>query len=183
MSSHERHIRNDGPLEHKGPTLELRRRLPRGHLGSDTRRRVEGRDAGTAGAQTFSQGALRDELDIERAVEVLLSEQLVLPDVRSQNSRHLTIFEKQSQAFAVHTHVVRDDGEIRDPRVSQGTNEAGRVAAQSEASHGDGHPVAHDVCQRGGRVSPQLGCHNRLSLTPRRVPGARDSSESRPAFP
>jgi hypothetical protein len=52
-----------------------------GDLGADAGRGEEGRDPAAAGAQPLGQGALRGQLDLQLAGQVLAGELLVLADV------------------------------------------------------------------------------------------------------
>ena len=102
--AHQREVGDDRLLEHVLAAVEdarlLRRRgerdrpvrrvAPRqaalGDLRADAGRRVEGGDPGAAGAQPLGQRALRGQLDLELAREVLPLELLVLADVRARSS-------------------------------------------------------------------------------------------------
>jgi hypothetical protein len=67
--------------------IELTRLLAFGDQGAHTGAREEGRDAGAAGAQFLGQRALRRELELQLAGQVLAFELLVLADVACSRSR------------------------------------------------------------------------------------------------
>src|SRR5262245_11487287 len=70
----------------------------------------ERRDAGTAGADTLGERALRIELDLQFASEILLRESLVLPDIGRDHLLDLLGVEQQAKADPVDAAVVGDDG-------------------------------------------------------------------------
>src|SRR5690606_18723368 len=94
----DREVARDGALEHVAPAVELAELLLRRRLrhravgrvlerqaavadrGAGAGRRVEGRDARAAGAQPLGERALRAELHLELAGQVLALELLVLAD-------------------------------------------------------------------------------------------------------
>jgi hypothetical protein len=90
----------------------------------------------------LGQGALRHELHLKAAVEVLLGEELVLADVRREHLDDLPVVEQQPAALAVDPHVVGDDREVAHPGVAQRSDEIARDAAETEAPDGDDHAVA-----------------------------------------
>ena len=90
--------------------------LPRqpalGHLGADAGRGEERRDARAAGPHPLGQRALRGQLDLELAGEVLPGELLVLPDVRRHHPAEPLGHQQQAQAPVVDAAVVRHRLEV-----------------------------------------------------------------------
>ena len=77
----ERDVGHQRALHHVDVAVELARLLALGDHRADAGAREEGRDAGAAGAQLLGQRALRRELELELAGQVLALELLVLADV------------------------------------------------------------------------------------------------------
>ena len=82
-----------------------------GDLGADAGRGVEGGDAGAAGAQPLGERALRDELDLQLAGQVLAGELLVLADVGAGDPGDAAGGEQDAEPAAVHAAVVGDDAQ------------------------------------------------------------------------
>ena len=71
----------------------------------------EGGNPGAARADALGEGALRVELDLERAVEEHLLEDLVLADVGRDHLPDLAVLQQERDPEVVDARVVRDDGE------------------------------------------------------------------------
>ena len=156
-----------GPAEH----VEHRRRLRRagdrdravggvpprqaalGHHRADAAGGVERRDADAAGAQPLGERALRGQLDLDLAAEVLPGELLVLTDVGADDAADPARREQQAEPPAVDAAVVRHDLEIRRGAVEQRADQHDRHAVQAEAADGEGRAVG-DVRDRLARPSP-----------------------------
>jgi hypothetical protein len=78
----QREVRGDATLEDEGLAIELLVPLALRDVCADDGAGVEAGDAGAPRTQPLRERALRAELHLERAVEMLLREQLVLADVR-----------------------------------------------------------------------------------------------------
>src|SRR5215208_660704 len=144
---------NDGDIS-KQPTLhhvplavEFPNLLAVCNDGPDARSREEGRNAGAPGADALGECPLRIELELELAREVLLGEELVLPDIGRDHLPDLPGLEQEAQARSVHAGVVRDEGEIFRPRIADGEDQRFRYAAQAEASGHDRHAVPDEFGQ------------------------------------
>ena len=111
---------------------------------------VEGRDTGPAGAQPFGEGALRGQLDLELALEVLAGELLVLPDVGGDHPADLLGLEEDAQPPVVDAAVVRDDLEVGDAALVQLGDENGGDAAQAETADGERGAVRDALDGLGG---------------------------------
>ena len=88
-----------------------------------------------AGAHPFGQRALRVELDLELARQVLLHEQVVLADIGRDHLADLAGFQQLAQAKAIHTCVVGNHGEVLDAGIAQGVDQRFRNATQTETTH------------------------------------------------
>ena len=88
-----------------------------GDLGADAGDREERRDADAAGAQPLGERALRGQLDLELAVQVLALELLVLPDVRGDHPADPLVLEQDPEAPVVDAAVVARRLEVGDARV------------------------------------------------------------------
>ncbi len=148
---HQGDVGLDGAFLDESLAVELRERFAFGDEGADAGLGVEGRDAGAAGAEALGQGALRGELHLQLAGEVLLGEELVLAHVGGDDLADLAGFNQHAEALAVHAHVVGDHGEVLDARIAHRLDQVGRDAAEAKASDGERHAVPQYVLQRGGR--------------------------------
>ena len=102
---------------------------------------VEAADAGAAGADALGQRALRDELHLQLAGQVLLLEDLVLPDVGRDHLPDLAGLEEHAQPLVGGAAVVGDDGQVLHALAVQGGDEVLGVAAQAEAADQQGGAV------------------------------------------
>ena len=87
-----------------------------GDLGADAGRGEEGGDAGAAGAQPLGERALRGELDLELAGEVLPLELLVLADVGGDHPADPLVAQQDPEAPVVDAAVVGDGLEVGEAR-------------------------------------------------------------------
>jgi hypothetical protein len=99
-------------FHHVGLAVELAQFLAVGDDGADAGLGEEGRDAGAAGAQLLGQRALRREVQLEFAGQVLALELLVLADVRRDHLLDLARLQQLAQAEVVDPGVVGDDREV-----------------------------------------------------------------------
>ena len=156
---HEREVGRDRLLEHELARLArelerlhgLRRARDRdrpvgvvpprqaalGDLRADARLREERGDAAAAGAELLGEGALRRQLELELAREVLPLELLVLADVRRRHLGDALVGEQHAEAPVVDAAVVRDDREAVDARVEQRLDQHHRDAAEPEPADGE----------------------------------------------
>ena len=117
--------------------------LALGDHGADAGRGVEAGDAGAAGADALGQRALRVELELELAGEVLPLERSC-----SRRRRSEIIFlicrvsQQQAEAEVVDAAVVRDDVRSLTPAVAHGADQLLGNAAQAEAAGHQHHAVA-----------------------------------------
>ena len=86
--------------------LEFLDRLALGDDGADAGLGVEGGDAGAAGTDALGQRALRVELKLKLAAEILLLEQLVLADIGRDHLPDLPGLQQHPQAEAVGAGIV-----------------------------------------------------------------------------
>jgi hypothetical protein len=130
--------------------------LALGDQGADAGGGEEGRDARAARADALGQGALRVELQLQLAGQILALELLVLADVGRDHFRDLAGLQQLAEAEAVDAGVVGDDGQALDAAVAQAGDQVLGNAAQAEAAGHDGHAVEGQAFERGFRVSDNL---------------------------
>lgn len=117
--------------------VEAERELPRLHDGADRGGRVEGGDAGAAGATALGERALRGELQLDVAGEVHLLQGFVFADVAGDHLLDLLGGEEEAEAGAVDAGVVGDGREAGDggggvDGVDEGVGDAGEAEAAGE---------------------------------------------------
>ena len=95
---HDGQVRHDPALEDVGLPVELLVLLALGHDRADARLRVEARDARAAGAHPLGQRALRVELELEFARQVLPHELGVLAHVGGHHLPDLPGLEQHARA-------------------------------------------------------------------------------------
>lgn len=76
------------------------------------RGRVEGWDASAASPESLDEVALGCEVELKFPVEVLLLENAVHADVRSEDLSHLVVLQEQREAVLVAAALVRDESEV-----------------------------------------------------------------------
>eukprot|EP00053_Salpingoeca_punica_P009774 m.88012 g.88012 ORF g.88012 m.88012 type:complete len:585 (-) comp15157_c0_seq1:214-1968(-) len=101
----------------------------------------EGRDAGAARADALGECALRRELDLQLAGQVLALKLGVLADVRRNHALDLARADQLAEAEVVDAGVVADGGQALDATVAQGRDEVLGDAAETEAAHEDAGAV------------------------------------------
>src|SRR4051812_30699752 len=119
----QRDVRIERQLHHVLLAVELADLLAVCHDGAHARLGEERRDAGAAGAQLLGQRALRREVELEFAGQVLALEFLVLADVARDHLADLARLEQLAQAEAIDPRVVRDHRQILDAAVTQGVDQ------------------------------------------------------------
>ena len=135
-------------LHDVGLAVELAHLLALGNQRADAGLGVEGRDAGAAGADALGERALRVELELELAGEVLLGEELVLAHVGTDHLADLARLEQAAEADAVDAGIVGDEGQVLRPRITNRLDQRLRNAAQAEAAGHDGHAILDQVGDR-----------------------------------
>ena len=105
-----------------------------GDLGADAGRGEERRDARAAGPHPLGQRALRGQLDLELAGEVLPRELLVLPDVRRDHPPDPLVEQQPPEAPVVDAAVVRHRLQVVGALLQQRVDQHRRDAAQPEAA-------------------------------------------------
>jgi hypothetical protein len=106
----QRNLGHERAFHHVAVAVELADLLAFGHQRADAGARVEGRDAGAAGAQPLGQRALGRELQLQLAGQVLALELLVLAHVAADHLLDLARVQQLAQAEAV------DAGVVAEPR-------------------------------------------------------------------
>jgi hypothetical protein len=99
---------------------------------------------------------LRVELDLQFTGEVLLGEQLVLADIGRDHLPDLLRLDQDAEANAVDPRTVGHHGEIADPRLADGQNQALRNAAQPEPAGHDQHAIVEQPRKDRWRVGVNL---------------------------
>ena len=174
---HDRKVGDETALHHVAGPVELALVLAFRDLSAGAGSGEEGGDAGAAGANALRQRALRVELDLELAGEILLREGLVLPDIGGDHFLDLPGVEQNAETLAVHAAIVGDDGEVLDPRIADGEDQRFRNAAQAETTGHDRHPVPEQPGQRGARVRMDL-VHDR-SISPRKLSARHNRADGK----
>ena len=149
-------------------------RLALGDLGADAGRGEERRNAGATGADAFRQRALRVELDLQLAGQVLLGEGRVLADVGTDHLPHLPRLQQQAEPHVIDAGVVGDDGQVLHPAVADRLDQRRGDAAQPEPARHDRHAVAQQA--RQGRFRIRENLVDRHALPPTRIPAASSRS-------
>jgi hypothetical protein len=127
-----------------------------GDDGADAGLRVEAGDAGAARAHPLGKGALRVELELELAREVLAHELGVLADVGGDHLPDLPGLQQDAEAEVVDAGVVRGDGEVLHPCVADRGDQQLGDAAEPEAAGGDRHAVEEQAVERRCRIRIDL---------------------------
>ena len=122
--------------------------LPSATIGAVAGAGEERRDAGAAGAQALGQRALRIELELELAGQVLALEFLVLADVGRNHLPDLARGQQQAEAEAIDAGVVGDRGQALDAAVAQRGDQRLGDAAQAEAADGERLAIGDHALQR-----------------------------------
>lgn len=136
--------------------LELASFLSRRDLRTGSRSRVKRGNAGTAGANTFRQRALRVEFDVDGAVKVLRRKQFVLANVGRYDFPNLPCREQPPKTYAVHASVIRNDRQAFNANFMDDIDQAGWNPTQSEAACHDCHIVAQKIGQSDHRIRKYL---------------------------
>ena len=168
----ERDVGQQRALHDVDVAVELARLLALGDQRADAGAGEERRNAGAAGAQLLGQRALRRELELELAGQVLALELLVLADVARDHPLDLARLEQHAEAEAVDAGVVRDDRQVLDARVAQRLDQRLGDAAQAEAADRHQLAVANDAGERRRRARENL-VHRRFLESNRRGLSAR----------
>src|SRR5690606_33002241 len=127
-----------------------------GHLGADARLRVEPGNARPARAHPLGKRALRAELDLELAGEVLPLELLVLADVGADHLADLFRAQQLADALVVDPRVVAGESEVLHPARLDRLDQALGNAAQAKAARGDQHAVEQQPFEGRGGVWVKL---------------------------
>ena len=110
---------------------------------------VEAGNARAARAHPLGERALRAELDLQLAGQILPLELLVLADVGRDHLLHLPGAQQLAEPLIVDAGIVRGDGQVLDPARLDRVDQPLRDAAQAEAARGDGHAVEQQPFERG----------------------------------
>ena len=151
-----------------------------GDLGADAGRGVEGRDAGPAGPQPLGEGALRRQLDLELAAEVLAGELLVLADVGGHHPADAARGEQATEAPVVDATVVRHDLEVADPGLEHRLDQHRRDAGDTEPAGGDRRPapdVGHGIRGRPDNFVHEFVSFSSLEAGDQEDPGQGDAAD------
>ena len=133
-------VGDEAALHHVGLAVELAHLLALGDQRADAGLGEEGRDAGAAGADALGQRALRVELELELAGEVLLRELLVLADIGRDHLPDLARSQQHAEARAVDAALLETTVRSLTPLADRG-DQVLRDAAQAEAAGHDRHAV------------------------------------------
>jgi len=146
---YQRHIGNQGALHQVGLAVEVARFLAFGHDGADPGGCEEGGDASATCTELFRERALRGELKLEFAGQILALKLFVFADVRRDHLTDLPGGKQQSKAKAIDAGIVGNAGEVAHARVSERGDQGFWNAAEAESAHGDHLSIFDDIGQRG----------------------------------
>ena len=104
----------------------------------------------------LGQGALRIELELELAGEVLLGEQLVLPDIGGDHLPDLARLQQPAEPDAVDAGIIGDDGQVFHPGIADRIRQGFGDAAQAKAPGHDHHAVLENALEGGFGVRIDL---------------------------
>ena len=143
-------------LHHVGAAVEFLGLLALGDLRAGAGGGEERRNACPAGADALGQRALRVELDLQFAGEVLLRERRVLADIGADHLAHLPRLQQHAQTDLVDAGVVRDDRQAFTPLSRIASISAAGMPHRPEPAGHDRHAVAQQARQRRLRIGIDL---------------------------
>src|SRR5271157_5459721 len=158
----EREVRSQRTFQHIRTSMKFARLLAFRHYCAESRRRVEGRDACSAGANALGERTLRDEFQIDAASQHHLFQQPVLADVASLVRLNLSGGEHQPQSNVINSHVVADGVQAFHTFLDQRADEVLGNTTQPEAPEHESVAIL-DVANSFVCVCNYLvHCHNSL---------------------
>ncbi len=143
---------------YSSPSKTLRL-LALGDQRADAGLGVEAGNARPARAQPLGERALRGELDLELARQILPLELLVLADIARDHLLDLPGAQQLADALTVDPGIVRGEGQILRARLLDRIEQPLGHAAQAEAAAGDRHAVEQHAVQRGSSIHISLSAH------------------------
>jgi hypothetical protein len=159
---HEREVPDDPLLENALASAENSRLLRLRHQRARACWRIEGGNAGPAGAHLLRQRPLRHKLDLQLAAEELPLELGVLSDVGRHHLAYPLALEENAQTPIVDSTVVRDDRQTRHAAAVEGRDQILRNAAETEPAD-DQRRTVGNVADRIIRGRDNLVDHRRRS--------------------
>jgi len=160
---HDRKVRDQASFEHVALSPEQALFLAFGHCRADPGTGVEAGDARATGPHPLGQRALRIELDLQRAGQILALELLVLADIGRDHPAHLARGQQQAQAEILDAGIVRDDGEVSHAAIADRRDQGFGDAAKAEPARRDGHPVEQQSIKCLLRAGEYFRCHADLT--------------------
>src|ERR1700686_203379 len=139
----ERKVGLQPPLQDVGTPVELACFFTLGNQSSHSRRRKEGRNPRSRGANTLRKCPLWTKIELHCSIQHHLFQQFIFADVSSDVPLDLTIRQQHAHAKTVYASVITDGREILDAFFSECANQVFRHAAQTEAAHHNGRSVEH----------------------------------------
>ena len=159
---HDREIGKQAALHQIFLAVEFAHLLALGHERADACLGEEGRDSGTAGADALGQSALRAELELQLARQILLCEQLILADIGRDHLPDLPRLQQSAEADTVDAGIVGDDGEILHPGIADGIGQGFGDATEAKPAGHDRHTVLQEARKGGFGVRIDL-VHTRIT--------------------
>src|SRR5690242_15661730 len=145
---YDRQVGDDAALHNVALAVEVALFFALGDVGAGAGAGEEGGDARAAGADALGQRALRVELDLQFAGEILLGEQLVLAHVRGDHLLDLLALEQQPETGAIDAGIVRHHGQVLDPGIADRLDQRLGDTAKAEAPAADQHAVLEHAGER-----------------------------------
>ena len=191
---HDREVGEEPAFHHVLMAVELAHFFSLGDHSSNTRLRVEGRDARAPCSNPFGQRALGVELHGEVSVEKLLREELVLAHVGRDHLLDLTRLEHHAEADSVDACVVGDHREVLHAGFRNRFDQGFGNSAEPKAAGHQRHAVTEqpvEGCRRvrkyllghGSSLPPAFSGDNpRLQLNPSIFRASEGDATSRPAL-
>ena len=130
--------------------------LALGDHGADAGLGVKARNARAASAHPLGQRALRVELKLQLAGQILPHEFGVLADIGRDHLLHLPRLKQLPDAEPVDAGIVGGESQVLGAGVADRGNQKFRDAAEAEAAGGDEHAVEEQAVQRSGGVGEKL---------------------------
>src|SRR2546428_2143317 len=176
VSLDQRKVGRQGGLQDVVTVAESTRLLALRHHGPITGRRVERRDARSAGADLLGEGSLRQQLHLQLTRQELLLEQIVLSHVRGDHLAYLPGAQENTQPEVADPRIVAHHRQIPRPLVPQRPDQVLGDAAQAEAADHESSAVPdvadrlvsvpHHLAHRAALRSPLSASRNSMSTPP-----------------
>src|SRR6266851_1626439 len=159
----QRYVGMQGPLQKIGAAIELADLLALRERRADGGGREEAGNAGTGGADTLGERALRHQLELDPAgAEQLLEDDRAARETADELADAPAIHQPRQPGLATPAGVVRHDREVARALLDQSLDQSQRMADRAEAADQDGRAVL-DIGERLRDAGDELVDHLRPS--------------------